>query len=169
MALSTISMSISGLEGDIEDQLSHTSQISAHLSPMDQFLSVIANLDKQCQEANIEENDYTTYTYEELVYELGLVRSSVQKKLVFLENQIVAREMTNLTPIQLEEFESVFRHFDRDNSGSIDGGELSEALRQFGYNLSPQLLVLLERKYGAYHLHLFSSLPLLFHFFHSVV
>jgi len=131
-ALSTISMSISGLEGDIEDQLSHTSQISKHLSPMDQFLSVIANLDKQCQEANIEENDYTTYTYEELVYELGLVRSSVQKKLVFLENQIVAREMTNLTPIQLEEFESVFRHFDRDLSNSLQELEFSAALASLG-------------------------------------
>lgn len=132
MALSTISMSISGLEGDIEDQLSHTSQISKHLAPMDQFLAVIAKLDEQCQEANIEENDYTTYTYEELVYELGLVRSSVQKKLVFLENQIVAREMTNLTPIQLEEFESVFRHFDRDLSNSLQELEFSAALASLG-------------------------------------
>ncbi|KZV72691.1 EF-hand [Peniophora sp. CONT] len=48
----------------------------------------------------------------------------------------------------IKDWQGVFRHFDRDNSGSIDGGELSEALRQFGYNLSPQLLVLLERKYG---------------------
>ena len=56
----------------------------------------------------------------------------------------------------IKDWQGVFRHFDRDNSGSIDGGELSEALRQFGYNLSPQLLVLLERKYGAC-----ISLPLL--------
>ncbi|VDB88891.1 unnamed protein product [Peniophora sp. CBMAI 1063] len=49
----------------------------------------------------------------------------------------------------IKDWQGVFRHFDRDNSGSIDGGELSEALRQFGYNLSPQLLVLLERKYGS--------------------
>ncbi|KAK6429604.1 alpha-actinin, partial [Oleoguttula sp. CCFEE 5521] len=132
MALSTISMSISGLEGDVEDQLSHTSQISQHLAPMDQFLEVIAKLDKQCQEANIEENDYTTYTYDELVYELSLVRSSVQKKLAFLENQMVARNMTNLTPIQLEEFESVFRHFDRDLSNSLTELEFSAALASLG-------------------------------------
>jgi Ca2+-binding EF-hand superfamily protein len=48
-----------------------------------------------------------------------------------------------------QDWQNVFRHFDRDNSGSIDGPELTEALRQFGYNLSPQLLTLLERKYGA--------------------
>ncbi|THH20490.1 hypothetical protein EW146_g882 [Bondarzewia mesenterica] len=46
-----------------------------------------------------------------------------------------------------EDWQNVFRHFDRDRSGSIDGRELQEALRQFGYNLSPQLLQLVERKY----------------------
>ncbi|GAB7323427.1 hypothetical protein MBLNU13_g05881t1 [Cladosporium sp. NU13] len=132
LALSTISMSISGLEGDVEDQLSHTQQISGHLPPLDQYLEVIAKLDKQCEQANIEENDYTTYTYEELVYELSLVRSSVHKKLVFLENQMVARNMTNLTPMQLEEFESVFRHFDRDLSNSLQELEFSAALASLG-------------------------------------
>ena len=132
VALSTLSMSISGLEGEVEDQLEHTQQIAQHLPSMDQYLEVIAKLDKQCEQANIEENDYTTYTYEELVYELSLVRSSVQKKLVFLENQMVARNMTNLTPMQLEEFESVFRHFDRDVSNSLQELEFSAALASLG-------------------------------------
>ncbi|KIP09039.1 hypothetical protein PHLGIDRAFT_126631 [Phlebiopsis gigantea 11061_1 CR5-6] len=47
----------------------------------------------------------------------------------------------------IQDWQNVFRHFDRDRSGSIDGSELQQALRQFGYNLSPQLLGLLERKY----------------------
>lgn len=50
----------------------------------------------------------------------------------FLENQMVAREMTNLTPIQLEEFESVFRHFDRDLSNSLQELEFSAALASLG-------------------------------------
>jgi len=56
----------------------------------------------------------------------------VQKKLAFLENQIVARNMTNLTPIQLEEFESVFRHFDKDTSNSLHELEFSAALASLG-------------------------------------
>lgn len=132
LALKTISMSVSGLDGDVEDQLEHTSQISRNLPPLEQYLAIIAKLDKQCQEANIEENDFTTYTYDELSYELGLVKSSVQKKLAFLENQIVARNMTNLTPIQLEEFESVFRHFDKDLSNSLQELEFSAALASLG-------------------------------------
>ena len=41
---------------------------------------------------------------------------------------MIAREMTNLTPIQLEEFESVFRHFDKDLSNTLQEIEFSAAL-----------------------------------------
>lgn len=128
LTLHTLSLAISGLEGDIDDQLSHVQRLNTNLPPLDAFLSSLSALDNQCSEANIEENDFTTYTYDELAYELGLVKSSVAKKLSFLENQMVARNMTNLTPIQLEEFESVFRHFDRDLSNSLQELEFSAAL-----------------------------------------
>ncbi|KAI9818420.1 MAG: hypothetical protein M1827_000479 [Pycnora praestabilis] len=126
--LSALSNAISGLEGDVEDQLRHVVRLNSSLPPLDEYLDTIAALDQQCEEANIEENDFTTYTYDELEYELSLVKSSVSKKLSFLENQMVARSMTNLTPIQLEEFESVFRHFDRDLSNSLQELEFSAAL-----------------------------------------
>ncbi|PNS18582.1 hypothetical protein CAC42_5121 [Sphaceloma murrayae] len=132
LALNTLSTGISGLEGDVEDQLNHTKKISESLPPLDEYLELIEELDQDCQEANIEENDFTTYTYDELSYELGLVKSSVQKKLAFLENQMVARNMTNLTPIQLEEFESVFRHFDRDGTNTLQELEFSAALASLG-------------------------------------
>ena len=40
--------------------------------------------------------------------------------------------MTNLTPIQLEEFESVFRHFDREMSNTLQELEFSAALASLG-------------------------------------
>ncbi|KAI1107240.1 calponin homology domain-containing protein [Jackrogersella minutella] len=132
LALNTMQVAISGLEGDVEDQLLHVRRLSDNLPPLDAYLEKIAAVDAKCQEANIEENDFTTYTYDELLYELGLVKSSVQKKLAFLENQMVARSMTNLTPIQLEEFESVFRHFDRDDTNSLSELEFSAALASLG-------------------------------------
>lgn len=128
LTLNTLSLAISGLEGDVDDQCSHVQRLNANLPPLDAYLETLAVLDRQCEEANIEENDFTTYTYDELAYELGLVKSSVAKKLSFLENQMVARNMTNLTPIQLEEFESVFRHFDRDLTNSLQELEFSAAL-----------------------------------------
>ncbi|KAG1716472.1 hypothetical protein ID866_676 [Astraeus odoratus] len=46
-----------------------------------------------------------------------------------------------------EDWQNVFRHFDRDRSGTIDANELRSALGQFGYNLSPHLLSLVQKKY----------------------
>jgi Ca2+-binding EF-hand superfamily protein len=132
LTLNTLSLAISGLEGDVEDQFQHVRQLHDKLPPLEQYLEMIARLDQQCEEANIEENDFTTYTYDELAYELGLVKSSVSKKMSFLENQMVARNMTNLTPIQLEEFESVFRHFDRRLTNSLQELEFSAALASLG-------------------------------------
>jgi Ca2+-binding EF-hand superfamily protein len=138
MALDTMQLAISGLEGDVEDQLKHVRRLNENLEPMNQYLEKIAEVDRKCEEANIEENDFTTYTYDELSYELGLVKSSVSKKLAFLDNQVVARNMTNLTPIQLEEFESVFRHFDRDVSNSLQELEFSAALASLGLVFSEE-------------------------------
>jgi Ca2+-binding EF-hand superfamily protein len=47
-----------------------------------------------------------------------------------------------------QDWQGVFLHFDRDRSGTIESNELQAALAQFGYRLSPQLLGLLQRKYG---------------------
>jgi len=49
----------------------------------------------------------------------------------------------------IKDWQGVFLHFDRDRSGTIDGQELQAALTQFGYRLSPQLLNLVQRKYGS--------------------
>ncbi|KAF9453283.1 EF-hand [Macrolepiota fuliginosa MF-IS2] len=48
----------------------------------------------------------------------------------------------------ISDWQNVFRHFDRDRSGSIEGRELAEALHSFGYKLSSPLLTLIEHKYG---------------------
>lgn len=47
----------------------------------------------------------------------------------------------------IKDWQRVFRHFDADGSGTIEANELSRALHQFGYNLSPKLITTLERKY----------------------
>ncbi|KAI6250567.1 Alpha-actinin-like protein 1 [Erysiphe necator] len=132
LTLNTMQLAISGLEGDVEDQILHVRRLKDNLEPLNQYLEKIEEVDKKCEEANIEENDFTTYTYDELRYELSLVKNSVAKKMAFLDNQVVARNMTNLTPIQLEEFESVFRHFDRDATNCLQELEFSAALASLG-------------------------------------
>jgi len=49
----------------------------------------------------------------------------------------------------ISDWQNVFRHFDRDRSGSIDGRELADALKSFGYTLSPSLIMMVEQKYAS--------------------
>ena len=132
LTLNTLSLGLSGLEGDVDDQLRHVQRLHANLPPLTAFLALIETLQQRCAEAHIEENDFTTYTYDELAYELSLVTRAVATKLAFLDNQRVARHVTNLTPVQLEEFESVFRHFDRDGRNKLRAKEFAAALASLG-------------------------------------
>ncbi|KAJ6263973.1 Alpha-actinin-2 [Drechslerella dactyloides] len=132
LILSTAQLELSELEGAPDKQLLHVRNLNDNLRKISGELDVLKSIAQECEQAHIEENDYTVYSYDELDYEYGLATSSTSKKLAFLENQIVARNMTNLTPIQLEEFESVFRHFDRDGSNSLQEIEFSAALASLG-------------------------------------
>lgn len=45
------------------------------------------------------------------------------------------------------DWQQCFRTFDRDNSGTIDKNELQQALKSFGYRLSPQFYGTLVKKF----------------------
>lgn len=53
------------------------------------MLTYLQKLDARCQEAHIEENDYTIYTYDDLEYAFNLAKATVDKKLDFIQNQVV--------------------------------------------------------------------------------
>ncbi len=57
--------------------------------PLELELQRINKLSQDCEEANVEENDHTVYSYDDLEYEYGLAKESVTKKLGFLENQVI--------------------------------------------------------------------------------
>lgn len=43
---------------------------------------------ERCQEAKIEENDYTVLTYDDLEYELESAERGIKAKIAFVENQV---------------------------------------------------------------------------------
>jgi hypothetical protein len=42
----------------------------------------------QCNEANIEENDYTMHSIEDIAFDFSAVEQSLKDKHVFIENQV---------------------------------------------------------------------------------
>ncbi|KAF8946109.1 hypothetical protein BGZ47_001311 [Haplosporangium gracile] len=130
--VNSISHELTLLDGDLDLQLAHVRQLGTRLGPMGDTLEQIQRLDDQCVEANIEENDYTIYSADDLSFDFGLLEQALQKKSAFISNQIVSRNMTNLTPAQLEEFESTFRHFDNNQTNSLSSAEFNAALASLG-------------------------------------
>ncbi|ORZ22264.1 calponin homology domain-containing protein [Absidia repens] len=130
--LDNISSEQSLLDGDLDIQLKRVQSLQNKAKPLDKILEKVRLLDQDCIDANTEENDYTVYSVEDLTFGLDLLQQAIQKKNAFIQNQIVSRNMTNLTPAQLEEFEQAFRHFDNDNSNTLSATEFNAALASLG-------------------------------------
>jgi hypothetical protein len=63
-------------------------EIEKRIPLLSQALDEVAHVDAECEAANVEENDYTVFTYQDLAFELELVVHSITKKIAFIDNQV---------------------------------------------------------------------------------
>ncbi|KAJ2780851.1 alpha-actinin [Coemansia javaensis] len=135
-ALAAIAHALSALCGELDDQLATVNGLIARARPLAAALHRLADLERQCDEANIDEHDYTVFSASDLEYDTEMTLKALDKKARFIENQSAVRNMTNLTPAQLEEFEATFRYFDRDDSNVLSDVEFRAALDSLGHSFS---------------------------------
>ncbi|KAG6850336.1 hypothetical protein H0H93_014609 [Arthromyces matolae] len=151
--LHAISLELTAIEGSLESQQEQAKRIQQRLPALSDILSNVANVEAECSAANVEENDYTVFTCQDLEFELELLSQSVGKKIAFIDNQIVSRNMTNLTPAQLEQFESAFRYFDKDETNTLSLPEMTAALASLGIAYTDEDMIFifedLSQAYGA--------------------
>ena len=62
--------------------------IQTRLPDLRDGLAEAAKAEAECSSANVEENDYTVFTCQDLAFELELVSQSIGKKIAFIENQV---------------------------------------------------------------------------------
>ncbi|KAI0795240.1 calponin homology domain-containing protein [Irpex lacteus] len=152
-SISLISSELAAMEGPLEEQQYQIKELQTRVPALTESLATIAEVEQECQAANVEENDYTVFTYRDLEFEYELVVQSISKKIAFIDNQIVSRNMTNLTPAQLEQFESTFRYFDKDETNTLEPAEMAAALASLGivYSEEDSALIYdqLVQDYGA--------------------
>ncbi|ODV97571.1 hypothetical protein PACTADRAFT_47464 [Pachysolen tannophilus NRRL Y-2460] len=134
---------LENLNSNLEDQLEMISQLSEDLKLLEKPLKSISALNEKCIASNIEDNDlYNASTYDELRYECSLLKNLVVEKLSFIENQFSARnnlpenDNNNLTPLQIEEFEIIFKKFDHGKKNHLNYGEFAESLKTIGFELA---------------------------------
>ncbi|MBW0513188.1 hypothetical protein O181_052903 [Austropuccinia psidii MF-1] len=126
-------LELAALAGPLDDQLARAKKIQNILgAELSESLHRVRQAEQDCLEANVEENDHTVYTVEDLEYETEEVRKSTARKIAFVENQIVSSGMTKLTPAQIEEFETTFRYFDKDEENKLALPGFSAALASLG-------------------------------------
>ncbi|CDO76696.1 hypothetical protein BN946_scf184975.g5 [Trametes cinnabarina] len=134
--LRIISTELMLIEGPLEEQMDQVRELQTRVPALSDSLRVVAEAEDECRAANVDENDYTVFTVEDLRFEVELLSQSITKKIAFIDNQarshIVSRNMTNLTPAQLEQFESTFRYFDKDESNTLNQSEMAAALASLG-------------------------------------
>ncbi|KAJ3024208.1 hypothetical protein HKX48_004481 [Thoreauomyces humboldtii] len=130
--LNNISAALADLDGDLQNQLDTVQDLILQLEPLKNELHNIEQLNQESTEANIEDNEFTIYSVDDLLFDFGLLTQTVVKKSAFIENQIVARTHTNITPEQMDEFTESFRLCDKDGSNSLNRDEFRSALHAEG-------------------------------------
>ncbi|KAJ2663800.1 alpha-actinin [Coemansia sp. RSA 1199] len=141
--LNNIAHAVSSLSGELDAQLSTVTSLIARARPLGPALSRLSSLERMCSEANIDEHDYTVYSVSDLTYDAEMTMKALEKKARFIENQSAVRNMTNLTPAQLEEFEATFRYFDRDARNALGDAEFRAALDSLGHSFSDDEFLML--------------------------
>jgi cofilin len=144
-----VSLELSAVEGPLEEQQRQIESIQTRIPALSEALETVEAAEAECVAAKVEENDYTVFTCQDLEFELELVVQSIAKKISFIDNQaclsyfckdlfltkvlqIVSRNLTNLTPAQIEQFESTFRYFDKDETNTLNVSEMAAALASLG-------------------------------------
>jgi hypothetical protein len=82
-------------------------------------LGPIEAAEKRAHAANIEDNEYSDHTYEDLAFEYEQLSAVFAKKVSFIESQIAADQSTGVSAEQLQEFKESFQHFDVDGDRTL--------------------------------------------------
>jgi Ca2+-binding EF-hand superfamily protein len=119
--------------GDLKSQLSFFQSKQAELQSLRSQLPAIQSAEHAQEAANIEENEFTDHTYDDLAFEYEQLTKNYSKKVNFIEGQIAAEEQSrNVTPEQMAEFKESFEHFDSQKAGHLSKLDFKSALSSLG-------------------------------------
>jgi hypothetical protein len=86
--LHVISQQLNLLEGPLEAQQQQVREIQSRIPAFSDALDDVLKAEKECASANVEENDHTVFSHQDLEFELDQLKQSIVKKMAFIENQV---------------------------------------------------------------------------------
>lgn len=131
--LQQIKLALAHDSGDLKATLQLLQGRQQQLHALGAQLPSIQASEQQCDAANIDENEFTDHTYEDLAFEYEQLNKNYAKKIIFLESQIAAAEQSSkISPEQMAEFKESFDHFDSQKSGKLSKLDFKSALSGLG-------------------------------------
>jgi Ca2+-binding EF-hand superfamily protein len=132
-SLQSLKQALGDASGDLSSQLSHCKGKNQELLNLASQLSVIQGAEDKCNEAHIEENEFSDHAYDDLQFEFDQLKKNYAKKISFIESQIEAEQQSkNISPTQLQEFKETFAHFDQSKSGKLSKLDFKSCLSALG-------------------------------------
>jgi len=92
----------------------------------------VEKAEKLCEEANIESNEHTDHTVDDLAFEIQQVEKLITNNIAAVESQIAASGGGGISAAQLKEYKDTFNHFDVDKDGSLNRLEFKSCLTTLG-------------------------------------
>lgn len=119
-------------DAELSDRLALTQENQTKLAELGNELPAIQEAEKACDDANIEENDKTDHTYDDLWFAHNLLTKTYSRNADLLSNQIAASQTADISPEQVEEFKETFKHFDQDSDDQLSKLEFKSCLSSLG-------------------------------------
>jgi len=131
--LQSLKQALGDASGDLPAQLQHCQGKNNELLGLESQLHVIQAAEDKCNDAHIEDNEFSDHAYDDLQFEFDQLKKNYAKKISFIESQIEAEQQSkNITPTQLQEFKETFAHFDQSKSGKLSKLDFKSCLSALG-------------------------------------
>ncbi|KAJ5079114.1 alpha-actinin-2 [Anaeramoeba ignava] len=142
-------LALAEVSGNLKEELPLTRKLSRELMDQQPRLDELKQLQADIDSRNIHTNKFTTLTVSDLTVLFEQVVDAIQKKAAFIEQEMLVKEGSKVSPTQLNDFKKMFDLFDRDKKGSLYNYEFSAVLNSLGDDLSEQELKAVFDKYDA--------------------
>jgi len=131
--LQSLKQALASASGNLDSQFKLCQAKQAELEAIAEQLPLIQSAELQQLAANIEDNEYSDHTYDDLSFEFEQLRKNFAKKISFVETQIQAEAASrSISPEQLAEFKETFNHFDTAKAGQLSKLDFKSCLSGLG-------------------------------------
>ncbi|KAL7713307.1 Alpha-actinin [Entamoeba marina] len=118
-------------ESSLEQQVEMLRGKFEEFKQIENQLPIIEQAENEMEAANIEDNEYSDHSYDDLKFGFDQVYSMYEKKIIFIEAQI-NEASSGVTAEQMQEFKQSFDAFDENKNGTLSKLEFRSCLSSLG-------------------------------------